>query len=122
MAKNKTEYRSDDMYKAVLAIRDEAECKRFFEELCSPTELKSMEQRFEVAVCLEQNMVYTEILKKTGTSTATISRVKRNILENKEGSIMEDLILRCGLAEKQFFPQGGDDLITEDDKEKELLT
>lgn len=87
------------LYGAVLQIKDEDECRRFFEDLCSPTELRSMEQRFDVAVYLLQKRVYTEILEKTGTSSATISRVRRNILDNRDGGAMRDVIIRQGLAE-----------------------
>jgi TrpR-related protein YerC/YecD len=108
MAKNTTLDRSEALYEAILNIKDAEECRLFFEDLCSPTELKSMEQRFEVAVCLMQNMVYTDVQKKTGTSTATVSRVKRNILENPNASAMKDVIARCGFADRSFFPPEGE--------------
>ena len=40
-------------------------------------ELRSMEQRFEVAKMLREDKVYTEIMQKTSASSATISRVNR---------------------------------------------
>ena len=42
-------------------------------------ELKSMSQRYQVAVMLKDKKVYSEIVKKTGASTATISRVNRSL-------------------------------------------
>ena len=60
-----------------------------------------MERRFDVARMLLQNKVYTEILEKTGTSSATISRVRRNIIDNGAGGAMKDLILRNGPADKE---------------------
>ena len=99
MARNTKKKRSTGMYEAILQLRDLEECKRFFEDLCSPTELRSMEQRYDVAVYLLQDQVYTEILEKTGASSATISRVRRNILDNEDGGAMRELILRMGLAE-----------------------
>ena len=89
------------MYEAVLQLKDLDECKRFFEDLCSPTELRSMEQRFDVAVYLMQDKVYADILEKTGASSATISRVRRNILDGSSGGAMRDVILRQGLAGKE---------------------
>ena len=38
-----------------------------------------MEQRFEVAVLLNQGMIYNDILERTGASSATISRVNRSL-------------------------------------------
>ena len=100
MAKAAKRERSQAMYEAILSLKDVDECQRFFDYLCSPTELRSMEQRFDVAVYLLQSHVYAEILTMTGASSATISRVRRNILENDRGGAMRDLILRLGLAEE----------------------
>ncbi|MEI3244565.1 MAG: YerC/YecD family TrpR-related protein [Lachnospiraceae bacterium] len=61
----------------MLKLQDIDECVAFFEDLCSPTELSAMEQRYEVMSLLLQDKVYLEILDKTSASTATISRVKR---------------------------------------------
>lgn len=68
---------SCSMYKAILSLKDEKECREFFEDVCSMSELHSMEQRYDVAEMLRQDMVYTEIMEKTGASSATVSRVKR---------------------------------------------
>ena len=51
----------------------------FFEDLCTITELCAMEQRFEVAMLLEQGYIYSDILDRTGVSSATISRVNRSL-------------------------------------------
>ena len=101
MAKNTKQERSMALYEAVLAIKDLDECCRFFDDLCTPTELRSMEQRYDVAAYLLQDKVYLEILEKTGASSATISRVRRNILDNESGGMMREMILRQGLAEEK---------------------
>ena len=69
--------RSMALYETILRLRDLDECCRFFEDLCTTNELRTMEQRYDVARLLDQGMVYTEILDKTGASSATISRVNR---------------------------------------------
>ena len=92
------------LYEAILKLRDLDECCRFFDDLCTPTELRSMEQRFDVATYLLEDQVYLEILEKTGASSATISRVRRNILDNESGGAMREIILREG-----FIPQSKDD-------------
>ncbi len=73
---DKSGYRKD-LYKAVLKLKDLDECEKFFEDMCTVTELSALEQRYAVATLLMQNKVYVEILEKTNASTATISRVKR---------------------------------------------
>ena len=50
--------------------------------LCTSAELKAMSQRLVVAKMLTEKKVYTEIVKETGASTATISRVKRALFDN----------------------------------------
>ena len=84
---NKTDKtpKSDDMYRAILTLETLDECKRFFEDLCSVTELRAMEQRFDVAALLEKGMIYNEILDKTGASSATISRVNRSLRYGADG-------------------------------------
>ncbi len=100
MAKNMKQERSMALYQAILAIRDLDECCRFFDDLCTPMELRSMEQRYDVAAALMQDQVYMEIQEKTGASSATISRVRRNILENAAGRAMKEIISRLGEQEK----------------------
>ena len=94
MARNTKKTRSLALYKAILDLKDLDECCRFFDDLCTTTELRSMEQRYDVASYLLQDMVYLEILEKTGASSATISRVRRNILDNETGGAMRELIQR----------------------------
>ena len=68
-----------------------------------------MEQRFDVAVYLQQGLVYLDILEKTGASSATISRVRRSMLDGGAGGVMRDVILRAELAEKEQSPEGGEE-------------
>lgn len=75
----------DALYKAVLQLKTVDECKRFFDDLCTISELKSMSQRMEVALMLKDKRIYTDIAAKTGASTATISRVNRCINYGSDG-------------------------------------
>ena len=97
MAKAERRERSTALYETILKLRDLEECRRFFEDLCTPTELQAMEQRFDVAVYLQQGLVYLDILEKTGASSATISRVRRSMLENGAGGVVQSIIIREGL-------------------------
>lgn len=92
--------RSMALYETIMKLKDVDECCRFFDDLCTPTELRSMEQRFDVAVYLQQGMVYLDILEKTGASSATISRVRRAMLDNGAGGIMQQVIIREGYDKK----------------------
>ena len=79
MAKIGKKEKSDQLYKAILMLKDEQECYDFFQDLCTVSELRAMEQRFEVASLLDDGMIYNEILERTGASSATISRVNRSL-------------------------------------------
>ena len=94
MAKAERRGRSLALYETILKLKDVEECCRFFDDLCTPIELRAMEQRFDVAVYLQQGLVYLDILDKTGASSATISRVRRSMLDNGAGGVMRDVILR----------------------------
>lgn len=85
MNKQNKKPRCDDMYKAILTLKTLEECKHFFDDLCTVTELQAMEQRYQVAVYLSQGMIYSEILEKTGASSATISRVNRSLQYGVDG-------------------------------------
>lgn len=71
--------KNEQMYKAILQLQTEEECYDFFQDLCTVSELRAMEQRFEVASLLDDGMIYNDILEKTGASSATISRVNRSL-------------------------------------------
>ncbi len=73
---------TDYLFKAILSLDNEEECYRFFEDLCTSAELRAMSQRLVVAKMLKEKKVYTEIVRETGASTATISRVKRALFDN----------------------------------------
>ena len=79
--------KNDRLYKAILTLETEEECYNFFQDLCTISELRSMEQRYEVATLLSEGMVYSDILERTGASSATISRVNRALLNGTGGYV-----------------------------------
>jgi TrpR-related protein YerC/YecD len=86
------EYRSkfqdelvDQLFKAILSLETMGECYRFFEDICTVNEIKSLAQRLEVARMLREKKTYNEIAEKTKASTATISRVNRFLLYGADG-------------------------------------
>ena len=52
---------ADKLFDAILALKDREECYRFFEDLCTITEMQAMSQRFHVARLLRQGLVYNEV-------------------------------------------------------------
>ncbi|MEK7544658.1 MAG: YerC/YecD family TrpR-related protein [Patescibacteria group bacterium] len=63
------------LYEAILKLENVRECKNFFRDLCTLDELKSMAERFAVAKMVDKKIPYRQISEKTGSSTATITRV-----------------------------------------------
>ncbi len=76
---------TDNLFKAILMLRDVAECYNFFEDICTVAEIKAMAQRLEVARMLKDGKHYAEISEKTGASAATISRVSRCLKYGADG-------------------------------------
>ena len=75
----------DFLFDAILVLKDKEECYKFFEDLCTVNELKSISPRVVVAKMLTEKRVYSEIVAATGASTATISRVNRSLSYGEGG-------------------------------------
>ena len=56
----------EQLFKAIMCLKDTEECFDFFEDLCTINELLSLSQRFEVAKMLREQKTYLEIAEKTG--------------------------------------------------------
>ena len=76
---------TDLLMKAVLTLRNEEDAYRFFEDLCTIPEIKSISQRLEVAYLLDRKETYQKIADETGASSATISRVNRSLTYGADG-------------------------------------
>ena len=75
----------DELFEGVLSLTSVEECYNFFEDLCTITELSAMAQRFQVAKMLDDGQIYSDIVKETGASTATISRVNKCLIYGTDG-------------------------------------
>lgn len=84
-AKKKEQSQSNLLYESILTLQNVDECKKFFQDLCTVSELRAMEQRLEVAILLSDGMIYNDILERTGASSATISRVNRSLQYGANG-------------------------------------
>ena len=65
----------EELFEGILKLKNTKECKQFFRDLCTITELEAMAERFQVAKKVKGEESYREISKQTGSSTATITRV-----------------------------------------------
>jgi len=75
----------DRLFEAILLLENIEECYRFFEDICTISEIKALGQRLEVARLLREGKTYNDISELTGASTATISRVNRCLNYGADG-------------------------------------
>jgi len=65
----------DELFATISSLRGQDQIRQFLRDLCTPGELEAMAQRWEVVQLLNEGMPYLEISKRTGASTATVTRV-----------------------------------------------
>lgn len=94
----------DKLFEAILLLENTDECYRFFEDICTVAEIRSLAQRLEVAKMLQANHTYGDIAARTGASSATISRVKRSLNYGADGY---KLVLNRLQAKEQDSELGG---------------
>lgn len=75
----------DELFEAILTLRDVDDCYRFFEDICTINEIHSISQRLQVAKLLSEKKTYTEIETVTSASTATISRINKCLVYGADG-------------------------------------
>ena len=75
----------DELFKAILSLKDEEDCYRFFEDLCTINEIHAFAQRLQVAKLLSEKKTYSEIEEITKASTATIIRINKCLINGAEG-------------------------------------
>jgi len=78
----------DQLFEAILTLKNVEECYIFFDDLCTVNEIQALSQRLEVARLLRKGYTYSQIEAETGASTATIARVKRCLHYGNDGYSM----------------------------------
>ena len=76
---------TDHLFKAILSLKNEEECYRYFDDLCTFSEIEAMSQRFEVASLLADGKTFTQISQKIGVSSTTITRVNKCLCYGADG-------------------------------------
>ena len=75
----------DELFEAILTLRDQEDCYRFFEDVCTVGEINAMSQRLLVARLLDSGETFSSIAEKTKASSATISRVNKCLTYGADG-------------------------------------
>lgn len=78
MQSNPDDWRSADveaLFDAFLGVKTHEEAAAFLRDLCTLGELRDLAQRWAVVRLLDAGLHYSEISRRTGASTATITRI-----------------------------------------------
>ncbi len=67
--------RFDELVAAFTSLSEPSDVSAFLRDLCTTAELDAMGQRLQVAALVAEGLAYQEISKRTGASTATVTRV-----------------------------------------------
>jgi len=72
-------------YKAVLTLENDKDCKMFFDDLLTESEIKAITQRLQIAQMLDEGETFAEINKATGASSATITKINHVLKTGNKG-------------------------------------
>jgi len=70
-----TNKKTDELFKAILLLKNIEECERFFRDLLTLEEIREISARWQIARMIDEGLTYREIADKTKISTSTITRV-----------------------------------------------
>ena len=87
------------VYSAMVSINTKKEMKQFIKDLCTPAEIRAIEERWLIVQLLNNtDWSYRQISEKTGASTTTIGRVARflNDENNKGYRFLLDRLFKNG--------------------------
>ena len=88
-------------FEAVMSLKNQEDCRQFFEDICTIKELQSLYQRFRVACLLDSGSNYLEVSDTTGASSATISRVNRCLNYGSGYRMALDNLKKAGVLEDE---------------------
>jgi TrpR-related protein YerC/YecD len=80
-----TSEKTDELFRAILSLKNSEECERFFRDILTLEEIKEIAVRLQLAKMIDSGLTYREIADKTKVSTATITRVADWLHHGKGG-------------------------------------
>jgi len=76
---------AESLYEAFLTLKKPGEVRQFLLDLCTPSELEAIVDRWWTASLLREGRSYREISEITGVSVTTIGRVARFLTMGEGG-------------------------------------
>jgi TrpR-related protein YerC/YecD len=78
----------DDLYSVIVRLENVDECRKFFRDLLTETEIHELAGRWKAARMLSHGVPYITIARETGMSSRTIARVHKWLKQGKGGFTM----------------------------------
>ena len=100
---------TDHLFKAILSLKTEEECYRFFDDLCTFSEIQAMTQRLQVAEMLEAGNTFSQISKEIGVSSARqqVHQLRRGRLQDRPQAHEGEARTRISLSRSDLpLPNG----------------
>lgn len=87
MKKNLTHHAApvEDLYAALLLLKNHKDVKAFLDDLCTPTEIAALADRWHAARLLNQGHTQREVAAQTGIALGTVTRVARFLARGSGG-------------------------------------
>lgn len=76
---------SQELYKAVLALRNSEEADIFFRDILTAKELNEIAERWLIAKKLDEGLPYRDVAKELDVSTTTVTRTARWLYKGTGG-------------------------------------
>ncbi len=65
------------LYKLIVSLESEEDCRALFEDMCTVKEVENMAERLFAAKLLLEGNTYSQVMGQVEISSATLSRVSR---------------------------------------------
>ena len=88
MSDGRHEWRTPEigsLAEAILKLETADEAARFLRDLCTLSELQAMAHRWHAAQLIDEGLPYHEVAKRSGASTATVTRVAHWLRYGEDG-------------------------------------
>lgn len=88
MSDGRHEWRTPEigsLAEAILQLETADEATRFLRDLCTLSELQAMAHRWHAAQLIDEGLPYHEVAKRSGASTATVTRVAHWLRYGEDG-------------------------------------
>ena len=109
MQSNADDWRSPDveaLLDALLDVKTREEAAAFLRDLCTLGELRDLAQRWAVVRLLDAGLHYSEVSRRTGASTATITRIASWLNHGAGGyRLLLDRARRVGEVGTTSYPE-----------------